>query len=94
MRIKLRMSMLVMLKKNLRSSKLLARSNLNFLNTTTLDLILKGLLEMFLFSNKNLNTVTLERFIQSKVFVTNITFDHCPLCVLKLKIKSDFKGSH
>ena len=51
--------MLVMLKKNLRSSKILARSSLNFLKTTTLDLILKGLLEMFLFLNMNLNTMTL-----------------------------------
>ena len=59
MRIKLRMSMLVLLKKNLRSTKPLARSSFNFLNTTTLELILKGLLEMFLFSNMNLNTVTL-----------------------------------
>ena len=59
MRIKLKMSMLVMLKKNMRSSKPLAGSNLNFLNITTLDLILKGHLEMFLFSNMNLNTMTL-----------------------------------
>ena len=67
------------------------RSNLNLLNITTLDLILKGLLEIFLFPNMNLNTISLKRCIQSKVFVTNVTFDQCPLCVSKFKIKSHFK---
>ena len=31
--------------------------NFNLLNITTLDLILKGLLEMFLFPNMNLNSM-------------------------------------
>ena len=37
------------LKQNLWSSKLLAMSNLNLLNITTLNLILKGLIGMFFF---------------------------------------------
>ena len=35
------------------------RYNFNLLNLTTLNLILKGLLKMFLFLNRNLNTMTL-----------------------------------
>ena len=35
------------------------RSNLNLLNITTLDLILKGLLEMLLLPDMNLNTMPL-----------------------------------
>jgi hypothetical protein len=67
--------------------KLLARSSFNLLIITTLQ----GLLKTFLLSAMNLNNVTLQRFIQSKVFLTRFTFNQCPLCVFKFKIKSDIK---
>ena len=47
-------------------------------------MILKGLLKMFLLSTMNFNAVKLQGFIQSEVFVTNTTFEQCPLCVLKV----------
>merc|ERR1711940_245923 len=47
--------------------------------------------KMFLLSTMNLNSVKLQRFVQSEVFVTNVTFNQCPLCVSKFKIKSDLK---
>ena len=70
--------------------KLLARSSFNLLIITTLGFILQGLLKMFLLSAMNLNNVTLQRFIQSKVFLTRFTFN-CVLCVFKCKTKSDIK---
>ena len=48
-RIQLRMSMLVMLKQNLMSSRLLARSNLKLLIITSLDLILKGFIKNIIY---------------------------------------------
>ena len=39
---------------------------------------------MFLLPTMNLNTVKLERFIQSEVFVTIVAFKQCPLSVLKV----------
>ena len=36
---------------------------------------------MFLLTTMNLNTVKLQRFIQSEVFATIVPFKQCPLCV-------------
>ena len=71
--------------------KLLARSSFNLVIITTLGFTLQGLLQTFLLSAMNLSNATLQRFIQSEVFLTRFTFNQCPLCVFKFKIKSDIK---
>ena len=70
-RIKLRLPMLVMLKQNLRTSRQVYFQIAHHHNPRIDP---ERHPKMFLLSTMNLNSVKLQRFVQSEVFVTNVTF--------------------
>ena len=77
----MRLPMLVMLKQNLRTSRQVYFQIAHHHNPRIDP---ERHPKMFLLSTMNLNSVKLQRFVQSEVFVTNVAFKQCHLCVLKV----------